>query len=279
MPALETLLTAEYQSPSHTISCTPQAAGGLSSRWKAPIDSYNPHKSSKFDSDAKHKTLCTSLLRASSISVCNHITNFSSLCNTHSGLSALCLYAALWKLYHPNFFSMSPLYIPHYLPIFCLNNHTFFYRSSSFRVLRKDNSRVNASVHLETGQYNQLSIQTKKPTPLSPIKGTNILFTSTELIRLFTERTLIKHCHNPFCQDKLALLHPSPPGAALSFTVLHLVRFLKEYPTLLTVQGQPVMLGGRQGWQSSGFIFKYHRIGDDLIVEGNLQSHKPSVMS
>lgn len=89
------------------------------------------------------------------------------------------------------FFSMSPLYMPHYLSIFCLNKHTFSYTSSSFRVLRKDNSRVNASVHLETGQYDQLSIQTKNPIPLSPcIKGNNILFTPTELIRLFSERTL-----------------------------------------------------------------------------------------
>lgn len=39
------------------------------------------------------------------------------------------------------------------------------------------------------------------------------------------------------------------------------------------------MLGGRQGRQSSGFILKHHGIGDDLIVEGNLQSHEPSVMS
>lgn len=47
----------------------------------------------------------------------------------------------------------------------------------------------------------------------------------------------------------------------------------------LTVQREPVMLGGRQGWQSSGFIFKHHRVGDDLIVESNLQGHKSGVMS
>lgn len=225
--------------------------------------------------------MCTSSLRASSIPVCNCASAAASQTSLHSAIpTVLCLHAALWKWYHPNFRGMSLLYMPHYLPIFCLHKYTFFQTISSFRVLRKDNSRVNASLLLETGQYDQLSIQTKNPTPLSPcIKGSNILFISTEPVRHFSERTLINIATALPVRTNLPRYIPPPPGAALSFRVLNLASFLKEYHMLLTVQGQPVMLGGRQGWQSSGFIFKYHRIGDDLIVEGNLQSHEPSVMS
>lgn len=68
-------------------------------------------------------------------------------------------------------------------------------------------------------------------------------------------------------------------GCSFHSQFYRLVSLVKEYHALLTIQRQPVMLGGRQGWQSSGFVFKHHRIGDDLIVEGNLQSHEPSVMS
>lgn len=94
---------------------------------KAPTYSYNPLKSSKFDFDAEHKTMCTSSLRASSISVCNCASAAASQTSLHSAIpTVLCLHAALWKWYHPNFYGMSLLYMPHYLLIFCLHKYTFF---------------------------------------------------------------------------------------------------------------------------------------------------------
>lgn len=56
----------------HTsIGCTSHAACSLSSRWKTPADSSNTQKSSKLKFDAEHQTMCTSSLRAISISVAN----------------------------------------------------------------------------------------------------------------------------------------------------------------------------------------------------------------
>lgn len=73
---------------------------------------------SKFDFDAEHKTMCTSSLRDSSISVCNCASAATPQTSLHSAIPTVLyiyiyiyIHATLWKWYHPNFYGMSCLTI------------------------------------------------------------------------------------------------------------------------------------------------------------------------